>query len=204
MELAGEQKIAASREKVYEALNDPEILKQCIPGCKSLNKTSDTEMDAEVGLKVGPVKASFKGSVTLSNLNPPTSYTITGEGKGGAAGFAKGGADVELLEDGAGTILKYDVKAQLGGKIAQLGSRLVDSTARKLSGDFFKKFGELVESGEAPPEEAVSEAVETETATTTAAPAPAAHEGAKGETAKQVIWIVAGIVAMIATILFFV
>lgn len=203
MELSGEQKIAAPRDKVYEALNDPEILKQCIPGCKSLNKSSDTEMDAEVGLKVGPVKASFKGSVTLSNLNPPTSYTITGEGKGGAAGFAKGGADVELVEDGAGTILKYDVKAQLGGKIAQLGSRLVDSTARKLSGDFFKKFGELVESGEAPPEETVSGAAETEPPAS-AAPAPAASEAEKSETVKQVIWIVAGIVAMIATILFFV
>ena len=200
MELSGEQKIAAPRDKVYEALNDPEILKQCIPGCRTLNKSSDTEMDAEVGLKVGPVKATFKGAVTLSNLNPPTSYTITGEGKGGAAGFAKGGADVELLEDGAGTILKYDVKAQLGGKIAQLGSRLVDSTARKLSGDFFKKFGELVESGEAPPEEPVAEAAET----ATAAPVQAPSEAARGETTKQVIWIVAGIVAMLATILFFV
>lgn len=139
MELTGEQKIAVSRETVFAASSDPEILKQCIPGCRTLNRSSDTETDAEVGLRIGPVKATFKGAVTLSKLNPPGSYTITGEGKGGAAGFAKGGD---------GTILKYAVKAQLGGKIARLGSRPVDSTARKLSGRFFEKFAELVGPGE--------------------------------------------------------
>ncbi len=106
--------------------------------------TSDNEMSATVKLKVGPVSATFKGAVTLENINPPESYTISGEGKGGIAGFAKGGADVELREDGADTILSYDVKAQVGGKIAQLGSRLIDSTSKKLAGQFFTSFGEVV------------------------------------------------------------
>ncbi len=196
MELTGEQKIAAPRETVYAALNDPEILKQCIPGCRTLNKNSDTEMDAEVGLKIGPVKATFKGEVTLSNLNPPESYTITGEGKGGAAGFAKGGADVELLEDGDGTILKYAVKAQLGGKIAQLGSRLVDSTARKLSGQFFEKFAELV--GSAEEAEAAPEAAEPAAApqAAPAEPAPAPSSGTQ-----NYIWVVAGIVVVVIGLL---
>ena len=144
MELTGHQTINASRETVYAALNDPEILKQCIPGCEELNKTSDTQMDATVSLKIGPVKARFKGAVELSNLNPPEGYTITGEGKGGAAGFAKGGADVKLTEQNGKTVLDYDVKVDVGGKLAQLGGRLIDSTAKKLSGEFFQKFGELV------------------------------------------------------------
>lgn len=144
MELNDEQRIEATREQVYAALNDPDILRQCIPGCQELNKSSDTEMDAVVVLKVGPVKAKFKGAVTLSNLNPPSSYTLEGEGKGGAAGFAKGRADVTLVEDGSGTILQYAVKANVGGKIAQLGSRLIEGTAKKLSADFFSKFAEIV------------------------------------------------------------
>ena len=192
MELTGEQKIAASRETVFAALNDPEILKQCIPGCRTLNRSSDTEMDAEVGLRIGPVKATFKGAVTLSNLNPPGSYTITGEGKGGAAGFAKGGADVELLADGDGTILKYAVKAQLGGKIAQLGSRLVDSTARKLSGQFFEKFAELVGPGER------ADAAEPAAAPETSAQAPVP---AASSVSRIYIWVAAGIVVVAALLL---
>ncbi|MCP4318443.1 MAG: carbon monoxide dehydrogenase subunit G [Hyphomicrobiales bacterium] len=144
MEMNGEERIAASRDVVWAALNDPEILRQCIPGCQSLEMTSDNEMSATVKLKVGPVSATFKGAVTLENINPPESYTISGEGKGGIAGFAKGGADVVLREDGADTILSYDVKAQVGGKIAQLGSRLIDSTSKKLAGQFFTSFGEVV------------------------------------------------------------
>ena len=131
MEMNGEERIAASRETVWAALNDPEILKQCIPGCQSLEMTGDNEMSASVKLRIGPVSATFKGSVVLENINPPEGYTITGEGKGGIAGFAKGGADVSLREDGAETILVYDVKAQVGGKLAQLGSRLIDSTSKK-------------------------------------------------------------------------
>lgn len=147
MEMNGEERIAASRDVVWAALNNPEVLKQCIPGCESLEMTSDNEMAATVKLKIGPVSAKFKGEVTLENINAPESYTITGEGKGGIAGFAKGGADVSLREDGADTILTYDVKAQVGGKLAQLGSRLIDSTSKKLAGQFFEKFGEVVGQG---------------------------------------------------------
>lgn len=147
MELQGTQRIGAPRELVYAALNDPDILRQCIPGCETLEKDSDTHMTATVALKVGPVKAKFNGAVELSNLNPPESYTISGEGKGGAAGNARGSADVKLEQDGDGTLLRYGVKADISGKLAQLGSRLVDSTAKKLAGQFFAKFGELVEQG---------------------------------------------------------
>ena len=140
MEITGEYRIGAGRNEVWEALNDPAVLKECIPGCQELEKTSDTEMSAVVVSKVGPVKATFKGSVKLENLNPPESYSINGEGKGGVAGFAKGGADVKLVEDGNGTILNYTAKAQVGGKLAQLGSRLINSTAKKMADEFFGKF----------------------------------------------------------------
>lgn len=149
MEMNGEERIAAPRQKVWEALNDPEILRQCIPGCQSLEMASPTEMSAVVKIKIGPVSATFTGDVTLGNINAPESYTISGEGKGGIAGFAKGGADVRLSEDGAGTLLSYDVKAQVGGKLAQLGSRLIDSTAKKLAGQFFTRFNEVVSAGSA-------------------------------------------------------
>lgn len=144
MEMNGSHRIPAKRETVWEALNDPEILRACIPGCQSLERVSDTEMTAEVTSKIGPVKAKFKGAVTLLNINPPESYTISGEGKGGVAGFAKGSADVKLEEDGEETILTYDAKAQVGGKLAQLGSRLIDSTARKMAEEFFSKFSQMV------------------------------------------------------------
>ncbi len=148
MDMNGSERIEAPVDAVWRALNDPEILKQAIPGCESLEKTSDTAMTAKVVLKVGPIKARFEGAVELQNLNPPNSYTISGEGKGGIAGFAKGGADVSLEADGPdATILSYTVKAEVGGKIAQLGSRLIDSTSKKLAGEFFSKFGELVAAG---------------------------------------------------------
>ena len=141
MDMNGTQRIEASREAVYAALNDVEVLKQCIPGCESIEKISDTQMNAKVTLRIGPVKASFAGKVTLSDLDPPNGYTISGEGSGGVAGFANGGAQVKLEADGAATILHYTVNANIGGKLAQLGSRLIDGTARKLAGDFFEKFG---------------------------------------------------------------
>ncbi|NRQ13335.1 SRPBCC family protein [Ensifer sesbaniae] len=140
MDMTCEERISAGRDAVWRSLNDPEILKRCIPGCQSLEMTSPTELAAVVKIKIGPVSASFTGNVVLSNLNPPESYTISGEGKGGIAGFAKGGADVTLTEDGAETVLRYDVKAEVGGKLAQLGSRLIDSTAKKLAQQFFTNF----------------------------------------------------------------
>ncbi|MBN9255615.1 MULTISPECIES: carbon monoxide dehydrogenase subunit G [unclassified Mesorhizobium] len=145
--IEGEERIAAPIDKVWAALNDPEVLKEAIPGCQNLDMKSPTEMAATVVLKIGPIKATFNGEVTLKNLNPPHSYTIQGEGKGGIAGFAKGGADVTLTEDGADTILKYAAKADVGGKIAQLGSRLIESTSKKLAGQFFSTFGDKVGNG---------------------------------------------------------
>lgn len=150
MDMTGDYVIKASRQAVWDALNDPDVLKQCIPGCEEIEKTSDTGFTAKVAAKVGPVKARFTGAVTLSDLDPPNGYRISGEGKGGAAGFAKGGAEVKLTdaEDG-GTTLSYVVDAQVGGKLAQIGSRLIDSTAKKMAGEFFQTFGAIVEAGAA-------------------------------------------------------
>ncbi len=148
MQMNDSQRIPASREKVWAALNDPDILRQCIPGCQNLEMTSPTEMMAKVVIKVGPVKATFGGKVTLSDLDPPNGYKITGEGSGGVAGFAKGGAAIRLESAGEGeTILHYEVDSQIGGKLAQLGGRLIDSTAKKLAGEFFTKFGAVVSEG---------------------------------------------------------
>jgi len=144
MDMTGEYRIAAPREKVWAALNDPEVLKTCIPGCETLTKDSDTELSATVSTKVGPVSAKFTGKVTLSDINPPEGYKITGEGQGGVAGFAKGGAEVKLEEDGNETVLTYNATAQVGGKLAQIGSRLIDSTAKKMAGQFFGKFADEV------------------------------------------------------------
>lgn len=144
MQMTGEYRISAPRQKVWDALNDPEILKQCIPGCEELNKTDDGGFQAKVTAKVGPVRAKFSGKVELSEIDPPNGYTISGQGTGGAAGFAKGGAKVTLTEDGDTTILSYSVDASVGGKLAQIGSRLIDATSKKMAGDFFAKFAELV------------------------------------------------------------
>lgn len=144
MELEDEIRIDAPRDKVYAGLNNPEVLKECIPGCEELVKHSDTELEAKVVLKIGPVKAKFGGNVTLDPINPPEKFALNGEGSGGIAGFAKGGAEVELIEDGDGTILRYTAKADVGGKIAQLGSRLVTSTSKKLAGKFFERFAEVI------------------------------------------------------------
>lgn len=145
MDMSGSYRITAPREKVWAALNDPEILKQCIPGCEEIEKHSDTELTAKVVAKVGPVKAKFAGKVTLSDIDPPNGYTITGEGSGGAAGFGKGGAAVKLNPDGHdATLLEYTAHAQVGGKLAQIGSRLIDGTARKMADDFFAKFTQVV------------------------------------------------------------
>lgn len=142
MDMNGSYDIAAPREAVWTALNDVDVLKSCIPGCESITKHSDTELEATVSAKVGPVKAKFTGAVTLSDIDPPNGYTISGEGKGGAAGFAKGGAKVSLVENGTSTTLSYEVSANVGGKLAQIGSRLIDSTAKKMADQFFSKFSD--------------------------------------------------------------
>jgi len=145
MDMSGERRLAAPRQAVWEALNDPDVLKACIPGCDKLEKTSDTEMTATVAVKIGPISARFGGKVTLSDIDAPNSYTISGEGQGGVAGFGKGGAAIRLQDaDGGGTLLTYDVKAQVGGKIAQLGARLIDATAKQMADTFFDRFATKV------------------------------------------------------------
>ena len=141
MDITGEYTINAPREVVWAALNDPEVLKRTIPGCKELEQRSPTDLAAKVTLKIGPISATFNGNVTLENLDPPSSYDIVGQGQGGAAGFAKGRARVELTEiDADTTKLTYDAKAEVGGKIATLGGRLIQATSKKLADEFFGSF----------------------------------------------------------------
>ena len=166
MQMSDEVVIPASRETVWRALNDPQVLKQCIPGCESITKHSDTSMEALVTIKLGPVKAKFSGAVTLSDLDPPNGYRISGEGKS-KMGSASGGADVRLVEVGGGTRLSYDVDAQVGGKIASLAARFIDPTARMLAGQFFEKFAEIA----AGMEKRVPAAEKAETAQAVAKPA---------------------------------
>ncbi len=147
MDMSDERRIPAPRDTVYRALNNPEILKECIPGCEELVKVSDTQLEAKVVLKVGPVKARFSGEVTLDPSDAPEKFMLSGKGSGGAAGFAKGGAEVELEDHGDETLLRYTAKADIGGKIAQLGNRLVQSTSKKLAGQFFDAFVEKVGNG---------------------------------------------------------
>jgi carbon monoxide dehydrogenase subunit G len=148
MKMSGSQVIDAPREAVWKGLNDPKVLQQCIPGCESIVASSPTQMSAKVVLKIGPVKAAFKGAVTLSDIKAPESYRISGKGEGGFAGFASGGATVKLTANSPGeTLMEYDVDAQVGGKIAMLGSRLVDSTAQSLANQFFDKFAAVIKQG---------------------------------------------------------
>jgi carbon monoxide dehydrogenase subunit G len=140
MTMTGEIQLAAPREAVWSKLNDPDVLKACIPGCEELEKTDDQGFRAVAKMKVGPVSARFKGKVTLSDLDPPNGYRISGEGEGGVAGFAKGSARVHLLEKEGGTLLTYEVDAQIGGKLAQLGQRLINGSAKKLADEFFANF----------------------------------------------------------------
>src|SRR5262245_13581255 len=147
MTMTGEVQLPASREMVWAKLNDPAVLKACVPGCEQLDKTSDTEFQAVASIKVGPVKARWKGKVRLSDLDPPNGYKISGEGEGGVAGFAKGGATVALADKDGGTLLTYKVEAQIGGKLAQLGQRLINSAAKKTADDFFANFAKTVQQG---------------------------------------------------------
>ncbi len=192
MQMSGEYRIEANRDAVWAALNDPEVLKQAIPGCQEIDKTSDTEFAAKVKIKLGPVSAKFTGNVTLSDLDPPNGYTISGEGKGGPAGFAKGGAKVRLEADGAGTILSYEVDAQVGGKLAQIGSRLIDATAKKMAGDFFAKFAEVVGESEA--------AAATGPAEAPAAAPPPRPTGAPSGGVRPIYWVL-GLIAAVAILL---
>ncbi|MBN9538690.1 MAG: carbon monoxide dehydrogenase [Alphaproteobacteria bacterium 65-37] len=210
MEIKGEYKIAAPREKVFAALNDPAVLQACIPGCESLEKTSDTEMKAKVRMRIGPVSAAFSGKVTLSDLDPPNGYRISGEGQGGAAGFAKGGAVVALKEDGSDTVLTYNVDAQVGGKIAQVGARLIDGTAKKLADEFFSKFAAMVggppaaEAAAAAPATAPGASAETVQMSAPAA-APAAATAAASSAAAQRgyrHWMIIGIGAVVLVLVY--
>ena len=198
MEIKGEYRIAAPREKVFAALNDQAVLQACIPGCESLEKTSDTEMKAKVRMRIGPVSASFSGKVTLSDIDPPNGYRISGEGQGGAAGFAKGGAVVTLREDAGETVLNYNVDAQVGGKIAQVGARLIDGTAKKLADEFFGKFATMV--GGPPPASAVagtaSDAPPVPDTVSPPSPPPAAAQRGYRH------WLVIGIGAAVLILIF--
>lgn len=198
MQMTGEQLLAAPRELVWRSLNDPEVLRQCIPGCETIDKTSDTEFTAKVTLAVGPVKARFNGKVQLLDIDPPNGYRISGEGQGGVAGFGKGSAVVRLADKDGGTLLTYTAESTVGGKIAQLGARLIDGTAKKLADEFFTRFAALVQ---APP--AAEAPIAAGAAPQAAAPqaAPPVDARATGEAGRlsPAIWIPAliGIVAVI-------
>jgi hypothetical protein len=202
MDLTGEYRIPAPRETVWAALNNPEVLKACIPGCEELDKTSDTELVARVVAKIGPVKAGFSGKVTLSDLDPPNGYTITGEGQGGAAGFAKGGAKVRLeaADGGSATILHYSADAQIGGKLAQIGSRLVEGTARKLADEFFAAFAAQAAAGA--PAAAPTATADEAASQPVSQPAPTVAT-ASSSGLSPVLWII-GLVVIVAAILGFV
>ena len=182
MQQTGEYRIAAAREKVWLALNDPEVLAQCIEGCQSMTKVAEDAYTTSIKAKVGPVSATFNADLNLSDLNPPSSYTLNGSVKGGAAGFGKGAAHVSLVEDGSATILRYQVDANVGGKLAQVGSRLIDGAARKMADDFFRKFGELVAPGE----------------TQKVSPAPVDGYERSGQ---RIIWIIVFAVLILAIVL---
>jgi len=202
VKLAGEQRIALPRQQVWEGLNDPEVLQQCIPGCQSLERESEDRLKATVQIKVGPIGARFTGAVTLSDLDPPNAYTITGEGAGGAAGFAKGSAKVRLADEDGGTLLSYDVDAQVGGRIAQLGGAIIDATAKQLAGTFFRRFGEIMaeRGGLAPAAE--SAPAEASPAAETTVPEPSARlasaAGAPRRRTLTWIWIIAVAAAALA------
>src|SRR4051794_34362566 len=222
MDMTGEFRIPAPRQRVWDGLNDPEILKSSIPGCQTIEKLSDTEFTAKVVAQVGPVKANFSGKVTLSDLDPPQSYTIAGEGSGGVAGFAKGSAQVKLADEGGATVLNYAVQAHVGGRLAQIGSRLIDSVARKMAENFFARFvaavapeqaaaasGTTAEAGAAPQDRVAGESSVQRAAPTASveaqpnAAAPPAKPAAKKEIRlPSAVWVT-GLVAIVGAMLYF-
>lgn len=200
MKMTGEQRIAAPRERVWAALNDPEVLRQCIPGCQSLEKEAEDKLKATVEIKIGPIGAKFNGAVTLSDLNPPESYTITGQGTGGTVGSAKGGAKVRLTAAGNETILNYEVDAEVGGRLAQLGGPIIDATAKQLAGKFFSKFGDVVAGGGAAPAKAAAKTAPTagiQPVATGSAPAPVSYAAPVVAGGSAWGWIVALALAII-------
>ena len=191
MEMSGEQLVPAPQKVVWDALNDPQMLKACVPGCESIDKTGENEYQVLMVARVGPVSAKFKGKLTLSDIKPPDSYSISFEGQGGAAGFAKGGAQVRLASAGADTKLAYDVKASVGGKLAQIGSRLVDAAAKKVADDFFRNFNEKVGALQGDPESTIVKAGkkdddQTVVMSSPKKAAPAAHDDDHDEHAKPI------------------
>lgn len=190
MDMSGEKRVPAPRDKVWAGLNDPDALKAAIPGCESVEKKSDTEFAARVVMAIGPVKAKFSGAVTLADLDPPNGYTLSGQGSGGVAGFGKGEAKVSLREDGADTVIAYQVHASVGGKLAQVGQRLIDTTAKKLADQFFENFSQYLQAGG---EEAAAAPAEAAPEKPAAKPAPAAAP----QRASGLFWVLAAI-ALIA------
>jgi hypothetical protein len=190
MQMTGEQRIAASRQAVWEALNDPGVLRRCIPGCQSLEKEGDERLRATVEIKIGPIGARFNGAVSLSDLDPPNGYTITGEGQAGTVGSAKGGAKVRLAEDQGATLLSYTVDAQVGGRLAQLGGPIIDATAKQLAGKFFEQFGQIV--GAPAPGAAAAPSAAPRKSATAASPVPVSASPARG---LPMAWILALVVA---------
>jgi hypothetical protein len=188
MRMSADQRVPATQQVVWEALNDPEVLRRSIPGCESVEKIGDNELAAAVTAKIGPVKARFNGKIILADIDPPNGYRLTGEGDGGAAGFAKGAATVTLEADGDATLLKYEVEATVGGKLAQIGSRLVDAAARKMADDFFSRFNAIVSVGGESETGVVSET----------APEPPSETDRSLPT---VVWA-AGLIAVVGVLLF--
>lgn len=188
MKLTAEQRIAAPRQRVWEALNDPEVLRASIPGCQSLDKVADDRFTATVEVKVGPIGARFKGAVSLTDLDPPNGYTLLLEGSGGIAGSVKGSAKMRLSEYPGGTLISYEVEAQVGGRMAQLGGPIIDATSKQLAGKFFARFGEIVTAGAGTT--APARGAETAVALATSAPPSAANSSGL-----PMAWILATVVA---------
>ena len=201
MDISGEYRLRAPRQKVWEALNDPDFIQRALPGCQSMEKVSDTEFTAKVNSKIGPVKATFNSKVSLTDLNPPESYRLVGEGKGGAAGFAKGSADVHLTEEGEETVLRYNSDLQVGGKLAQIGNRLVGGAAKKTADEFFSNFANLINE----PAPAAAEPVATDGGPApatgpTPAPTPPTSQAPPGglfSTMSPALWIAVAVVVVV-------